>query len=142
MYLVLESSDPLALSLGSGYVVLSKGLILNLDTEGQLFFVIAHEIAHHELGHSKITDETSPKLELQADAFAMKALIRAGYSATEGLSSVMKLSKHPNFRHSDSYPHLETRILELRRTAASNSELPPTRLRSNRQFLSFRRELS
>ncbi|MCB0319044.1 MAG: M48 family metallopeptidase, partial [Bdellovibrionales bacterium] len=113
--LVLSSQDPLALSLGAGYLVISKELISELKTEGQLFFVIAHEIAHFELKHEKLDDSKYSEVELEADNYAMEMLIAAGYNPNDGIASIINLSKHPRVKHSEKYPLLETRISELRK---------------------------
>ncbi|MEZ4754312.1 MAG: M48 family metallopeptidase [Bdellovibrionota bacterium] len=140
--LVLESSDPLALSLGSGYVVLSKGLILNLSHEGELYFVLAHEIAHHELGHIDQASHSTPELEIEADSFAMTSLMNAGYDPADGFSAVVNLMKYAAPKRAADYPSLENRIQALRNTTLSQQVLKPTNLRSNREFTAFKRDLN
>ncbi len=51
--LVLRSELVNAYSLGEGTLIVSNGLLSQIDNEQQLAFIIAHEMAHWELDHFK-----------------------------------------------------------------------------------------
>ncbi len=54
--LVLISKSPVinAYNFGQGVIIVNVGLLARVENEGQLAFVIAHEIAHNELNHVTI----------------------------------------------------------------------------------------
>jgi predicted Zn-dependent protease len=50
---VLDFFEPMALSFGDGRVYVSKGLLLQLDSEAELAFLLGHEIAHVTAQHGR-----------------------------------------------------------------------------------------
>ena len=48
---VLDTPDLNAFALAGGLIYITTGLLDQLDSEAQLLFVLAHELAHHELRH-------------------------------------------------------------------------------------------
>ncbi len=50
---VLNSTEPFAGSLGGGMIILTKGLLLRTGTEAELASIIAHEMSHQILGHTR-----------------------------------------------------------------------------------------
>jgi predicted Zn-dependent protease len=93
-------SEPLAFSLGAGSIIFSQGLVKKLPFESQLAFVLAHELGHEALGHleqlpenlsSETPIETSQRLEQEADQFALKVLIVAGYDPRSSMSTIEAL---------------------------------------------------
>lgn len=108
-----------AISFIDGSIYLNQGLIVHLQTEAELAFIIAHEIAHvlkqHALKEielqSKIieaevnTDNNwgrnyrnlihSKENEYEADGVALKLIIQAGYNPTIAITALSKLN--PDF---------------------------------------------
>ena len=112
-------SEPLAFSLGAGTIIFSQGLVKKLPLESQLAFVIAHEIGHEALGHleqlsqnfpSEAPTELSRRLEQEADQFALKVLIVAGYDPRSSISTIETLmtSETADLAHGG-YPSLRSR---------------------------------
>ena len=54
-YFISRSPIPNASSLGDGTFIINLGLIRKINTEGQLAFILCHEIAHFYLDHSNIS---------------------------------------------------------------------------------------
>jgi len=67
---LLDSPEPNALNLGDGVLVLSRGLITELNSESELAAVISHEMAHQLLGH---IDEAWGKMAQESDLQAQGA---------------------------------------------------------------------
>lgn len=51
---ILDSSIPNAFALPGGYVYITRGLLVNLESEGQFISVLGHELGHVEHQHSMI----------------------------------------------------------------------------------------
>ena len=89
---VLNADAPLAFSPGAGFVFISRGLVRTMRSEGALAFVIAHEIAHQELRHTRLPDfeaqEVDRDLEFEADRYAATTIARAGYDPFEGIRAI------------------------------------------------------
>ncbi len=51
-FTILNSSTPNAFALPGGYVYVTRGLLQNLETEGQFISVMGHELGHVEHQHS------------------------------------------------------------------------------------------
>ena len=102
---VLNLGTAQAYSPGASIILLSRGMILSLRSESELAFVLAHEIAHQELGHTRrsdlnsdgISDNTPDSyasllhkdLEFEADAYAAVLLSRAAYSPSEASHAIL-----------------------------------------------------
>lgn len=115
--LVLNSEKPFAFTAGSHYVLLSKGLLCNIPVEDELAFVIAHEMGHQKLNHQKIisagTDvaqSDKSDLELEADEFALSALVRIGLNPMSALHIFERASLSPWTLTDSSYPDISTRL--------------------------------
>lgn len=108
----LRSGVANAYSLANGAIFVSLGLMAGLETDGELAFVIAHEIAHIKKKHAEKAVDRSKKAsraykegdafgrlslaysrdnEFDADAEALTMIIAAGYAANEGVESLIKL---------------------------------------------------
>lgn len=102
-----------AFTVAGRYVYVSRHLVDRCPHEAALAFVIAHEIAHHDLGHATtwarwtrtarrflpkrvalsagllvgaVTAATvRPEQELEADRFALRLCVRSGYRASDCL---------------------------------------------------------
>ena len=90
---VLNTDQSLAFSPGSGFILISKGLILSMKNEGELAFVMAHEISHQELSHTAFSgpDHGRPDedLEHSADTLAAATTARAGYNPYDSIPSII-----------------------------------------------------
>lgn len=93
---ILNTADPLAFSPGSGFILISRGLVLSLKSEDELAFVTAHEIAHQELGHTAVVSEGAQgeKVEYEADRFAASTMARAGYDPWQGLRAIQHAARN------------------------------------------------
>jgi len=101
-----------AYSLPNGAIFVGLGLMAGLETDGQLAFVIAHEIAHLKKRHGEKSVDRSKKAsraykegdafgrlslaysrdnEFDADAEALTMIIAAGYPAADGIESLVRL---------------------------------------------------
>jgi len=49
---ILDTDEVNAFACGGGYVLITRGTIRKIKNEGELSFVLAHEMAHMVLGHS------------------------------------------------------------------------------------------
>ena len=150
---VLNLSSAQAFSPGGGFILVSRGLILSLQSEDELAFVIAHEMAHQELGHSSrpelqskdgISDnspesyrrEVDRTVEFEADHFAAELLIRCSYNpvvASQAIlhaaSSRSDLSHDPN-----TMTFLRLRISKLALISQQQRTKSPTLVSDGRDF--------
>ena len=51
---ILNSSEPNAFALPGGYVYITRGLLVNLESEGEFVAVLGHELGHVEHQHSML----------------------------------------------------------------------------------------
>jgi len=128
--ILLRTNDRFAYSPGNGFVVLSIGLVKKLRSEAAFAFVVAHELAHQELGHlSRVHDfhDSSPdlkSLELAADKYAIGIVAISGYdprAATDALLSAYSTEETT----SDSHPSLSERIFTIQETITKSRWTPP-----------------
>lgn len=90
--LLLRDPNPNAFSVGSGIIYITEGLLARLGSEAELAAVMAHELAHQLLGHTReaiqsqgLTQQESPsfsyslKREIEADTLSLKILKVARY---------------------------------------------------------------
>lgn len=87
---VLDSPQPNAFALPGGAVILHAGLIeQHVQDEAQLAFVIAHELAHVELGHAAALHRYLQALpaEQRVEGQAWLELARGGFSTTQELEA-------------------------------------------------------
>jgi Zn-dependent protease with chaperone function len=89
---ILQTEVPLALSISSGDIFISRGFIRYLRTEESFAFVIAHELSHALLEHH-LANKPDSAFELSADNLALNIILRAGYPAESIFEAVI-----------DSYP--------------------------------------
>ena len=115
---LLDTNEALAYSPGPGHIVLSKGMFRRLKSEAELAFVVAHELAHHVLGHhaaihspsESVPDSVRAALEEEADAFAVALLAVSGYDPRFASSALVNAyGKVTPEGASLGYPELYTR---------------------------------
>ncbi len=92
---------PNAFSMGEGTLVVNAGLMVFLDNEAELVFVICHELAHFYLDHSnkaiKKNVETYNSVAFQNE---LKRLSKQEYGAGKQLDEMIKKHEFGNRRHS------------------------------------------
>ncbi len=124
---ILNTADSLAFSPGSGFILMSRGLILSLKSEDELAFVTAHEIAHQELGHTTVISEPAgEKVEFDADRFAASTIARAGYDSWQALSAIKHAAHNREDlrRMNDASALLDRRAAKLREFLGKSSLRP------------------
>ena len=91
---------PNAFSMGEGTLVVNAGLMVFLDNEAELVFVICHELAHFYLDHSnkaiKKNVETYNSAAFQNE---LKRLSKQEYGAGQQLDELIKKLEFGNRRH-------------------------------------------
>lgn len=92
---------PNAFSMGEGTLVVNAGLMIFLDNEAELVFVICHELAHFYLDHSnraiKKNVETYNSVAFQNE---LKRLSKQEYGVGQQLDELIKKLEFGNRRHS------------------------------------------
>lgn len=91
--IVLDTRKPIAIAAEQDQYLISSGLLCELDNEGELAFIIAHELAHLQLGHLERTAENTEQQlaqETAADSSAVHAVLAAGYSGTSALTALSR----------------------------------------------------
>jgi predicted Zn-dependent protease len=122
--LTIDSPAPIVLTPQPGLVVVSKKLITVFENEGEVFFMLAHEVAHTELKHherpadsfSSLWVPTRKEIELEADTVALQRLVRAGYAPHDAIAALKRayeLSAATEPAQSVEYPSLPERIEAL-----------------------------
>jgi predicted Zn-dependent protease len=153
--LVIESKEPNAFSLGEGIIVITKGLILEIDNEAELSAIIAHEMSHQLLGHCRDAltatannKQNSPKYlfslqqELDADAIAINLLVSARYNPQAMLSALTI-----GYRQKNRIVAEENQNWLIERTSALTERLKklhvyyPTLTTNTREFNKIKKEL-
>lgn len=84
--------EPMALSLGEGSLLITRGLVGALPHEAQLSFVLAHEISHVILDHHYTNYEF--ELESAADLVAIEIMLASGYDVHAAIATFDALSPH------------------------------------------------
>jgi predicted Zn-dependent protease len=151
--LLIDSVSPMALTPQPHVVVVSKGLLIAFENEGEAFFTIAHEVAHTELQHHKHPSlfgwlEPMPsrkEMELAADDLALTRLARTGYPAEDALAALTKaynLSPSNDPAHSSEYPLLSERIAALLPRIAELAQEKFPRAVSHREYQECRANMA
>ena len=120
-------------------LIFSTGFLSRLQSEGEFAFILAHEIAHDILGHKARYNQGSIKAaELEADRFAAKLTLTAGYGKEEAKRAVIRTSEF-NDNFSTGYPPIQERtgIIEgiYQQLASGNGYY------NNRDFIEFQRSI-
>lgn len=92
---------PNAYSMGDGTIAFNAGLMLYLDNEAEMVFIICHELAHYYLDHSgkRIRKQVE---NINSDAFKkeMKRISKVEYRANEQFEKLLKTFVFDLRRHS------------------------------------------
>jgi predicted Zn-dependent protease len=119
---LLSTNEPLAVAPGNNEILISAGLVKNLNSEAEAAFMLTHEAGHVALQHQLQFVGDAPQLdtsrrrtlELEADRFALDRLDEAGYNSAAALSALDRVYRlSPDFESSQDYPTLQERIKHL-----------------------------
>jgi Peptidase family M48 len=92
---------PNAVSMGDGSIAINAGLVLYMDNEAELVFVLCHELSHYYLEHTpkaiKKYIETTTSKAYQAE---LKRLSKTVYGANKQLEQLAMSSAFGSRRHS------------------------------------------
>jgi Zn-dependent protease with chaperone function len=92
---MIDMDTPNAFSIGAGGIVITRGMFLETLSEAALASVVAHEMSHQILGHTRealgktLVSETTPQAaftleqELAADSLSLKLLYVARYNLAQ-----------------------------------------------------------
>ncbi len=113
---LVRDSKPNAFSVGSGMIFVTEGLFARLQTEAELAAVIAHEMSHQLLGHTReaisaqgtVQSDTpavsySLARELDADSLSLKLLKVARYDVRYA-ATALSLGYRESDRHVSALP--------------------------------------
>lgn len=105
-------------------IIVTTGLLAFTSDESELAFVLAHEMAHHLLGHPG--GITSRGAESEADLLGLELMRAAGYDTTGSLAFLLRLAAEAHVPADRSelvvrLAVLEQRIQEQARQAAAES---------------------
>ena len=91
---------PNAYSMGEGTLAINAGLMINLNNEAELVFVLCHELAHFYLDHSNKAIKKNVET-LNSDVFKteMKRITKQEYNAGRQLDSLVNLISYGFRRH-------------------------------------------
>lgn len=144
-FILVRCPEAVALSVGEGIVVLSRGLIEKTPNEATLAFVLAHEIIHDVKGHHHSLESVSSlearrelqqSLELEADREAVVALMHTGYDPRVAVDALVMTHKPRDHQEASGYPDLKTRIEQIRTLILKAGWLPPGTI-DRREFRHF-----
>ena len=123
--LIIKASFANAYSLAHGTVILTEGLLQNINNDDQLAHILAHEHAHLKLNHHQQAEQminNPPKLftksrikkfyrdiELQADQAADELLIRLQRDPLQINHYLLRIEQTTK-EHSNDHPKLKQRI--------------------------------
>jgi Zn-dependent protease with chaperone function len=102
---VIFSRDwwPNAYSLGEGTITINAGLMIFLDNEAQLVFVLCHELAHYYLQHtSKAIKEYVETIHSESFRNELKRLSKEEYRVNQQLGVLIKSVAFDSRQHSRS----------------------------------------
>ena len=92
---------PNAYSMGEGTLAVNAGLMIKLNNEAELVFVLCHELAHFYLDHSnKAIKKNVETLNSTAFKTEMKRISKQEYNAGKQLDSLVSLIAYGFRRHS------------------------------------------
>jgi predicted Zn-dependent protease len=146
---LLATHEPLAVAPGNNEILISAGLIKNLNSEAEAAFMLTHEAGHVVLQHQLHLVASAPLLdasrrrtiELEADRFALDKLNDAGYNTAAALSALDRVYRlSPDFESSQDYPTLQERIKHLSSRVLSTSNYSRG-IEDRREFQRCRRSL-
>jgi predicted Zn-dependent protease len=143
--ILLDTKRPIASYAGGDLIILSKGIVIGLQSEAELAFILAHEMAHQHLGHDPevLLDKKDEGTEIEADRLAAATIIAAGYDPRMAISALKNSYRYatPYLVEDDYYPSLEKRIDTLIEFLETTGWQPPGTV-NRREFRDFRAALA
>ena len=92
---------PNASCLGEGTIMINIGLIRRLESESQIAFVVAHEIAHYVLNHvNEAIVQRMEVLHSKATKQELARITKSGYRTTEKAMELLRGMIYEDSRHS------------------------------------------
>lgn len=92
---------PNAYSMGDGTIAVNAGLMIFLDNEAELVFVLSHELAHYYLDHTnKSIRQYVEKINSATFQSELKRLSKTEYGTNKQLEELAKSFAFSNRRHS------------------------------------------
>ncbi len=92
---------PNAMSMGDGTIAINAGLVVGLDNEAEMVFVICHEIAHYYLQHTpKRIKQVVEYRNSEAVQREIKRLNKEEYRVNQQADELMKTMSFSSHRHS------------------------------------------
>ena len=122
---LLNSNEQNAWSDGN-HVVVTTGMLRLAHSDDEVAFVVAHEMAHNMLGHSRSGASQifgARRSEIAADQMAVGLMTYAGYQPQSGISFLETARRRFWWSFSLDHPGFGTRI---RAVAAAITALPPS----------------
>jgi len=117
------------------HVLVTTGMMRLARTSDELAFVIAHEMAHNILGHSRAASEgifglgfgisRARRNELAADQFAVRIVAAGGYAPRAGITFLEAAQRRFWWSVSLDHPGFQRRIMAVNSAMASLA--PPSR---------------
>ena len=124
---LLDLPTPQIDLIGDQVLRLRLGLLLDLRDEAELGFLLAHELAHRDLGHSaarRAPGWDADAAEIAADATAVATLARLGYPPKHGANLLLRMRERA--QESEARAQLQQRIDALQRLSLTPTNRPPT----------------
>lgn len=92
---------PNAVSMGDGTIAINAGLVMFMDNEAELVFVVCHELAHYYLEHTpKAIKKYVEAINSEAYQAELKRLSKTVYGANRQLEELAKSMAFNSRRHS------------------------------------------
>ena len=123
---LLDLPTPQIDLIGDEVLRLRLSLLLDLLDEAELIFLLAHELAHRDLGHSaarRAPGWDADAAEIAADATAAAALARLGYSPEHGAYLLLRMRERTQV--SEARNLLQKRVDALHRLSLTPTRGPP-----------------
>lgn len=144
---LLKDRERFAYHLGSGIIVISTGLVEQLDNEAQLAFLLAHEMAHYQLNHLSSEDhfslspeESMVEKEIEADTLALGIMALAGYDPRVSVYALSRAYLGRDGKNAITHPSFDERISHIGEQIRSSGWKPPGVVQK-REFVRFQRAL-
>ncbi|MBN8548304.1 MAG: M48 family metallopeptidase [Deltaproteobacteria bacterium] len=145
---LLNGAYPMAGTPGPGFLVISRGLVLRLSNEGELAFVVAHEMSHQILGHAISPEQSAEErqeLELEADRHAVAMIAVAGYDPRVSVGALLHSAQSGELwekePRSPDHPALQERIQAVRAIVLASKWHPPGTI-DRYDFQKFKKSLT
>ena len=148
-----------AFSVGSGTIVITRGLVVSLSSEAQFAYVVAHEMAHQILGHTNKALAESKELdvtpafyfdvdsEADADRLALYIVGQARYDISQAIPAFYLAYRNQSAGIADINTDVKQHVLETRGAnlqglvAEALQKAPIASIDNTREFNKTREEI-